>query len=260
MASPGGASIAVWRSGEGPPLVLVHGTTVSHGDWAPVRPALGRRFTLYAMDRRGSGASGEGGDYSLRREAEDVAAVVDSVGEPAFLLGHSWGGLASLEAALLTNNIRKLVVYEPPIRTGPDFHPGDLYQRIQALAEAGNWDEVLATFLREIAGQPAERVQLQRLTPNWAARAATAHTVAREVKESHFYDFQPDRFRAIEVPTLLLLGSESPERHARVSGMLAEIIPHAQLVRLPGQGHIAQHTNPRLFLDTVIPFLEAPSL
>src|SRR5581483_11512741 len=110
VSSPDGARLAVWRSGEGPPLVLVHGTTVSHSDWLPVLPALRRQFTVYAMDRRGIGASEDAEPYALEREFEDVAAVVESVGEPVFLLGHSFGALCSLEAALRTKNIRKLVL------------------------------------------------------------------------------------------------------------------------------------------------------
>jgi pimeloyl-ACP methyl ester carboxylesterase len=256
VTSPDGAHLAVWRSGDGPPLVLVHGTTVSHTDWARVIPELSERFTVYAMDRRGSGDSGDGPEYSAARESEDVAAVVDSTGAPAFLVGHSWGGLHALEAALLTGNLRKLVVYEPPVRTGPDFHPADIVERLDAFMAAGKPGEVVATFLREIAGQDPRRVELQRRTPSWPPRVAAAHTVAREVRASHFYDFRPERFRAIRAPTLLLLGGDSPPKQVRATTMLADAIPNARLVRLPGQTHIAQHTAPRLFLDEVLRFLD----
>src|SRR5438876_7125721 len=98
VTSRDGTRLAVWRSGQGPPLVLVHGTTVNHTDWAPVLPALRERFTVYAMDRRGCGASEDAPDYALEREFEDIAAVVDSAGEQVRLLGHSFGALCSLEA------------------------------------------------------------------------------------------------------------------------------------------------------------------
>ena len=76
VASADGTPIAVWRSGNGPPLVLVHGTAADHSRWAPVLPALAARFTVLAVDRRGRGASGDARDYALEREAEDVAAVI----------------------------------------------------------------------------------------------------------------------------------------------------------------------------------------
>ena len=113
VTSKDGTPIAYWRSGEGPPLVLVHGTTADHSRWTPVLPAFEQRFTVCAVDRRDRGGSGDSEDYSIEREFEDVAAVVDSIGEPVDLLGHSYGAVCALEAALLTRNVHKLVLYEP---------------------------------------------------------------------------------------------------------------------------------------------------
>src|SRR5918998_6394003 len=124
VTSEDGTRIAGWRSGEGPPLVLVHGTAADHSRWKPVLPAFEERFTVYAVDRRGRGDSGDAEDYAIEREFEDVAAVVDTIGEPANLLGHSYGALCALEAALLTPNVRKLVLYEPPMEvTGERINP-----------------------------------------------------------------------------------------------------------------------------------------
>src|SRR3712207_1323335 len=115
VTSKDGTPIAYRRSGEGPPLVLVHGTAADHSRWRPVLPAFEQSFTVYAIDRRGRGGSGDSDDYAIEREFEDVAAVVDSFGEPANLLAHSYGALCALEAALLTTNVRKLVLYDPGI-------------------------------------------------------------------------------------------------------------------------------------------------
>ena len=72
------------------------------------------------MDRRGRGASGDGSDYEVTREFEDVAVLVDAVaddsGSAVDLLGHSFGGLCAFGGAALTSNVRRLVLYEgwPP--------------------------------------------------------------------------------------------------------------------------------------------------
>jgi pimeloyl-ACP methyl ester carboxylesterase len=115
VASADGTQLAVWKSGEGPPLVLVHGATADHSRWAPALPALEEHFTVYNFDRRGRGKSGDAADYALEREYEDVVAVVESAGTEVNLLGHSHGGVCALEAALLSDRIRKLVLYEPPM-------------------------------------------------------------------------------------------------------------------------------------------------
>ena len=97
-----GTVIGFWRSGAGPALLLVHGTTADHTRWAPIVPHLEPYFTLYAMDRRGRGGSGDAPGYDLMREVEDVAAVVEAIGGPVFVLAHSYGAACSLEASLLT--------------------------------------------------------------------------------------------------------------------------------------------------------------
>src|SRR4029453_15360429 len=76
VKSEDGTPIACWRSGEGPPMLLVHGSTSDHTRWDVVRPAFAEHFTVYTMDRRGRGQSGDGPRYSVEREFEDVAAVV----------------------------------------------------------------------------------------------------------------------------------------------------------------------------------------
>ncbi|MEU7815617.1 alpha/beta fold hydrolase [Pseudonocardia sp. NPDC049154] len=83
----------------------MHGTSADHSRWAPVLPAFEQRYTVHAVDRRGRGGRGDSEDFAMEREFEDVAAVVDSLGEPVNLLGHSYGGLCALEAALVSRNV-----------------------------------------------------------------------------------------------------------------------------------------------------------
>jgi pimeloyl-ACP methyl ester carboxylesterase len=129
VRSMDGTQLAVWRSGSGPPLVAVHGTTADHTRWASVAARLGERFTLHAMDRRGRGRSGDVAPYSIQREAEDVAAVVRSAGERVVLLGHSYGGLCCLEAALQLSGLRLDLGWRSFTAAGsrPDAYTGEVH-------------------------------------------------------------------------------------------------------------------------------------
>src|SRR5262245_4652708 len=102
LPSKDGTLLAYRQAGVGPPLVLVHGTGGSSARWMPILPALEEHLSMYALDRRGGGDSGDGPNYALEREFEDVASVIDSIGQGVSLLGYSFGGICALEAALLT--------------------------------------------------------------------------------------------------------------------------------------------------------------
>ena len=259
ITSTDGTMIAYQRTGTGPPLVLVHGTTADHTRWAPVLPALEQHFTVYAVDRRGRGGSGDAEPYAIEREFEDIVAVVNSIEEPVFLLGHSYGALCSLEAARRTTHLRKLVLYEPPIPTGIEIYPTAVVTRIQALLDAGDREGAVTTFLQDVARVPPHEMEILRSAPSWPARVAAAHTILREMRESNEYAFEPARFSAVTIPTLLLLGGDSPTFLKAAIEEVHAALPDSQVVVMPGQQHTAMNTAPELFTREVLQFLAEAS-
>jgi pimeloyl-ACP methyl ester carboxylesterase len=258
VTSLDGTPIAYWRSGEGSPLVLVHGTSADHSRWKPVLPAFEEHFTVYAVDRRGRGGSGDSEDYSIEREFEDVAAVVDSIGEPVDLLGHSYGAVCALEAALLTRNARRLVLYEPGMNvTGEQIYPPGFIDRLDALLEAGDRDAVISTMFRDLVGMPQEEVVHLRSLPAWQERVKAAPTVPRELRADEAYRFDPERFGDLAVPTLLLSGGDSPAFLKAADKAVDETLPNCRIVVMPGQGHAAMDTGTDLFTTEVVRFLTA---
>jgi pimeloyl-ACP methyl ester carboxylesterase len=247
--------IAFERSGHGPPLVLVHGTAADHTRWAPVRAELEKRFTVVAIDRRGGGASGDAAAYAIEREFDDVAAVVDAIGEPVHLLGHSYGAICSLEASLRTK-IRKLALYEPPIPTGAPIYPAGSIEGLQAKLDAGDRAGVVTTFFSEIVRMPESELKRLQSLPNWPARVAAAHTIPREMRAGESYRFDAARFAAMRTPTLLLLGGESPAFFKVAIDAVHAAIATSKIVVLAGQRHTAINTAPDLFVHEVTAFLE----
>jgi pimeloyl-ACP methyl ester carboxylesterase len=255
VKSKDGTDIAYWVGGEGPPLVLVHGTTADHTRWASVSPAFQEKFTVYAVDRRGRGESGDTLPYAIEREFEDIAAVVNAIPGPVNLLGHSYGAICSLGAALLTEAIAKLVLYEPPIPAGIDIYPPGAADRIQKLVDAGDRDGAVSTFFREIVKMPEHELALQRSLPIWKARVAAAHTIPREMMFDEQYKFSPERFRKVDVPALLLLGGDSPPFLKGATELVSQTLPHNRIAVMPGQQHTAMNTAPQLFTSEVLKFL-----
>ncbi len=255
IPSKDGTPIAYAKSGHGPPLVLVHGTTADHARWAPILPELEKRFTVYAIDRRGRGASGDAASYAFEREFEDVAAIVDSIGEPAYLLGHSYGAICSLEASLRTSKLRKLVLYEPPIPSGVAIYPPGSIDRLQALLDSGDREGVVRTFFREIVHMPESELTLLNSAPNWPARVAAAHTIPRELRADEGYRFDAARFASMKTPTLLMLGGDSPAFFKAAIDAVHAAIPQSKIVVMPGQQHTAINTAPELFLRDVLGFV-----
>ncbi len=256
VSSPDGTRIAYERHGSGRPLVLVHGTTANRSRWARVLPALVQQCTVYAMDRRGRGASGDADEYALEREFEDVVALVDSIGEPVDLLGHSFGAVCVLEAALRTPNVRRLVLYEPPPTGVKGFVAPQVVAKMEELLAAGDGDGVVTTLFRDAVLMTPEELAALRADPFWPARVAAAYTILRETyaEEGH-PPFDPARFTRFTTPTLLLLGGDSPDEFRAPTEALQAGLPNSRIAVLPGQRHIAMTTAPELFSREVLTFL-----
>lgn len=259
ITSKDGTMIAYQRSGTGPPLVLVHGTTADYTRWRPILPAFEQHFTVYALDRRGRGGSGDAEQYTIEREFEDIVTLVNSIDELVFLLGHSYGALCSLEAARRTTHLRKLVLYEPPIPTGIEIYPHEVVSRIQALLDASDREGALITFMQDIVQVPPHELEMLRFAPNWAARIAAAYTIPREMRGSNEYVFKPVRFRGLTTSTLLLLGGDSPPFFKAAIEAVHAALPDSRVVVMPGQQHTAMNTAPELFTRAVLQFLAQES-
>ena len=258
--STDGTPIGVQRSGTGPPLVLVHGAVADHTRWAPVLPALEQRATVYALDRRGRGASGDSEPYAIEREFEDVAAVIDSIGGPVDVLGHSFGAFCTLEAARLTPNIRTIILYEPPPPGVPGTMPPGVAAEMQRRLQAGDRAGTVSTFLVRVARLPPHELELLQSAPSWPGRVAAAHTILREIQALEALPtLAPERFQAITAPTLLLLGGDSPPLYAENITALHGMLPNNRIAVLPGQQHVAMNTAPELFVREVTGFLAAPA-
>jgi pimeloyl-ACP methyl ester carboxylesterase len=257
VLSKDGVPIAYEQRGKGPPVVLIHGAAADHTRWAPILPGLEKYFTVYAIDRRGRGQSGDVESYAIELEYEDVVTIVDSIPGPVNLLGHSYGAICSLEASLKTPNLRRLVLYEPPIHTDDIKNNSfDAIDRMNSYLHMGEREKALLIFLREIVGIQNDEMNKLQSSPSWSSRVASAHTIPREEASVSSYTLHPERFSKLETPTLLLLGGDSPSFFRAPIEILKRSLPKSRIAIMPEQRHAAMDTAPELFLREIIGFLK----
>lgn len=257
VRSKDGTRIAVECTGKGPSLLIVHGGTGDRSRWKPLLPLFATHFTVCAMDRRGHGESEAGSNYKLKKEFEDVAAVVNSRSGPVFVLGHSIGGVCALEAAFLTNKISKLVLYEPPLQDLDHTAVADRMERMihTGVLQSGR-EQALVTFLREIVMISLDEIAAMKRQASWPHRVSGIDIQIREIRALSKYRFAAKRVKTLAVPTLLLAGSRtaSPQLKQAVNSLM-DSLPRRTLVVFEGQEHNAMDKIPQQFVETVTNFL-----
>jgi pimeloyl-ACP methyl ester carboxylesterase len=255
VTSGDGTAIAYWCGGEGSPLLLVHGAMSDHQRWR-ITPLLQPYRRVYVMDRRGRGGSGDAAGWSLDREVDDVVAVIEAAavreGGPVDVLGHSLGGLLALRAAAVSAHVRRLVLYEPAMNEAAQ--PADVLHRMRQALEEARPDEVVRIMMRDVVHMPEHEIEALQALPSWPSRVGTAHTLPRELSQA--LSWSPEEGRQVLVPTLLLLGADSPGFVHDAVGLVDSALPDSHVVVLDGQQHVADQLVPEEFARIVLRFLE----
>jgi pimeloyl-ACP methyl ester carboxylesterase len=255
VVSADGTRIALVTSGDGSPLLLVHGGMTSLDRWSPMWPALTARYRATAMDRRGRGSSGPGEPYSLEAEFDDVRAVAEQLarraGRGVDVFGHSIGAVCVLGAAARGAPFRRIALYEPP---GPETVPAPWLEKVNGLIAAGEPGRAMVSFLMEVVGLSREQVVAMRDTPvaSDAIRIVSA-TMLREGRALARHD-RSALAPAVHQPVLLLLGTNSPPWAGSITQALHRALSNSTVVLLPGQGHEAIDSAPALVADALQSF------
>lgn len=244
VRSKDGTTIAYDLTGDGPPVILVTGALGTRGD-DPLSPAkaVGSRFTAITYDRRGRGDSGDTPPYSVEREVEDIAALIEAVGGTAYAYGISSGAVLALEAANRLPGIAKLAMYEPPfiIDASRPPLPADYVPRLNALVAEGRRGDAVELFMTAAVGIPAAYLGPMRADPSWASMEKVAHTIAYDgMVMGETMSGKPlpaDRWTSVVAPTLVIAGGNSEPFFHDGARALADLLPNARYRTLEGQDH-----------------------
>lgn len=265
---PGGIEIHYAQSGEGPPLVFVHGGMGDWSSWAPQWEAFTARFRCFTYSRRYSSPNRNqvnSTTHSVLAEAQDLAILLERWrAEPAVLVGTSYGAYTALQVALAwPYKVRALALTEPPVLPFADRVPGGHEARVRfegavlqpsgrAFA-AGNPEAAVGMLTEGINGNgPGEAS-----TPaGRERRLRNAEAMRALALSSNAYPALDDAaMQALRVPTLLLLGDRTLDVHRATTAAVARLMPHAQVIQVADSGHGVHRDNPQAFNRIVLDFL-----
>jgi pimeloyl-ACP methyl ester carboxylesterase len=244
MSVHGGSGVVddgIWAQevGEGPLVVLVHGTMDRSGGMLRVRRLLQSSCRVLRYDRRGYARSLRAGPpVSFDQQVDDLARLLD--GRPAVLAGHSFGGVICLALAERRPDlVRSVLAFEAPKMWAPWWPGGSPQVRGEDAAE---W------FLRRMIGDE----RWDRLPAGMRAeRRAEGPTLLAELRSVSPPAPPPFDASAIAVPVLAAFGTETRPHHKRATDELARSVPDGELRVVEGATHGAHLSHPAEFADLV---------
>lgn len=263
VTSADGTTIAYGKAGNGPPIILVASALADRSDAARLADLLAASFTVLNYDRRGRGASGDVQPYSVEREVEDLAGLVDAAGGTASVFGSSSGAVLAMEAAARGLNIDRLALFEPPFVVDAEARrpPADAQAQVAKLLDGGRRSEAVRYFMTEILGMPRALVRTMRLMrKTWSAMTDMAHTIRYDLAllEGR-QDGRPpaiDEWASVEAPTLVLAGGKSDPGLQRGALAVANVLPNGEHRVLPGLRHGAVVMSPKALAPVLIEFFQ----
>lgn len=261
-----GVELAYRATGDGPPLLLIMGTSGSYGLWGDLVPVLAESHRVIAYDARGLGDSSRGSArISMAQLADDALALMDALSiEQADVLGWSLGSATAQELALAApERVGSMVLYGTWPRC--DGFQRAMYTALSAPWRAGDLGSAFAALglvfspeLQDSDGFEPLMESLVALFPSTPEQIAT--TV--EQWDADLAHDTAGRLGRIMAPTLVIVGEQDIVTPPWQSSKVAEAIPDADfhLITGPGSSHAAHIERPEEFNDAVTEFLERSPL
>lgn len=233
-------------------VVLIHGSLDRSAGLLKLSRRLDDRFRVSRYDRRGYGRSRpHDGPFSMPHQVDDLLGVLDAVdgGGRALLVGHSYGGNVGLATAERHPDlVAGVVIYESPMSWEP-WWPGN-----SAGGDALRWqddpEEAAEQFMRRLIGDE----RWNRLpTATRVARRAEGRAMVGELDDLRASP--PWAAERIRTPVLVLRGEFARDHHRRGSQEIAERLPAARAVTVPGAHHFGPNTHPDLVAALIEEFV-----
>jgi pimeloyl-ACP methyl ester carboxylesterase len=261
VSSQGGVRWEVF--GEGPPLVLVHGTPFSSFVWRKIIPALAETMTVYAFDLPGYGSSEmrEGQDVSLAAQGGVLAELLDHWGleEPA-VVGHDIGGAIALRTHLLGGRDFRAIALIDAVALSPWGSP--FYRLVQEhvgvfrLIPAYMHEAMVAAYVRDATFAPMDDEALRPYVEPWLGAEGQEAFYRQIVQNDPRYtdEVQP-LYARLERPVMILWGEEDRWIPLERGQELHEAIPGSTFRTISRCAHLAQEDATATVVELLGDFL-----
>ncbi|RPD40520.1 alpha/beta fold hydrolase [Chitinophaga barathri] len=238
--SKDGTAIAYDKTGKGPAIILVNGALAHRNFYGEkdLADILAKDFTVIYFDRRGRGESADTKPYTVEKEIEDIAALIDEAGGKAYLYGVSSGAALSLHAAekLGPEKVIKLALYEPPYGSANAKQFAGQKKQINELITAGKPGEAVAAFLESTGATPDQIADMKK-SPEWREMERLGPTLAYDFEVLGDGSIPADVAKRIMMPTQVMYGEKSFDFMHETVETLGKIIPGAVRKTLRDQAH-----------------------
>jgi len=246
--------VAYEALGDGPPVVLIHGTPSWSYLWRTVASDLAARHTVYVYDLLGYGTSEkhEHQDVSIAAQTKVLAELLGLWGlEEPCVAGHDFGGTIALRLLLLEGRRFRRLALCDPVAIAPWITP--FSRHVQAHLEAFQTvpghihRQMIATHIRTAIAREMTDDQLEPYLRPWlgtVGQAAYYRQVA-QFDERYTREIEP-RYGEVQAPTLLLWGAQDGWLDPQFGQKLARMIPGARLSLIPGAGHFLPEDQPKI--------------
>jgi pimeloyl-ACP methyl ester carboxylesterase len=200
---------------------------------------------VFTYDRRGRGDSTDTAPYAVDREIEDLDAVIAEAGGSAYVFGLSSGAALALEAAARGSAITKLVLYEAPFIVDDCRAPvpDDIVLQFEELLADDRRGDAVRLFMRQV-GAPRVITGLMRFLPVWPKLKAVAHTLPYDMTimagRQSGKPLADGCWATAMMPTLVLVGENSPTWFHNSMKALALALPNARLDVAERQTHMVK--------------------
>ena len=259
-----GANIAYEEVGRGPAVMLIHGTGGAVWDPLPAQLAAAGHRAIY-YHRRGFGASRCPPIKDPPRHTRDAAALLERLdAAPAIVVGHSMGGVLTLDLAIRRPDlVRGLVVIEPPLHLKKHPTMKMMRELIGAqILRRRRGDEAAAERFMRWATTTTDGMNGYDTTPPEvrAELRANASAIMRELDSGTGEQVGSAELGSISCPAILLLGSMTLPDYEKAAQRIKKALPSLEIVTVPGAGHVLPVTHPASVLDAVRRVSRDPAL